>query len=73
MELVARAIDDLAGAIEAWRALDRTTGEARLYALAQFMIDVYAAALLLEQAGWEQAELGPTASSWSLGSMSAST
>ena len=32
--------------------------EARLYPLAQFMVDVYAAALLLEQAGWEQAELG---------------
>ena len=45
-------------AIEAWRALDRTTGEARLYPLAQFMVDVYAAALLLEQAGWEQEELG---------------
>ena len=46
------------GAIEAWRGLDRTTGEARLYPLAQFMVDVYAAALLLEQAGWEQEELG---------------
>ena len=41
-----------------WRALDRTTAEARLYPLAQFMVDVYAAALLVEQAGWEQAELG---------------
>ncbi|MGH9270120.1 MAG: DNA alkylation response protein, partial [Ilumatobacteraceae bacterium] len=51
-------IDDLADTIEAWRALDRTTGEARLYALAQFMADVYAAALLLEHAGWEEAELG---------------
>ncbi len=57
-DLVERRVDDLAGAIEAWRALDRTTGEARLYPLAQFMVDVYAAALLLEQAGWEQEELG---------------
>ena len=57
-DLVATKTEDLARAVEAWRALDRTTGEARLYPLAQFMIDVYAAALLLEQAGWEQDELG---------------
>jgi alkylation response protein AidB-like acyl-CoA dehydrogenase len=57
-DLVTTRIDDLAAAIEAWRGLDRTTGEARLFALAQFMADVYAAALLLEQAGWEQDELG---------------
>jgi alkylation response protein AidB-like acyl-CoA dehydrogenase len=57
-DLVVSRIDDLAAAIEVWRALDRTTGEARLYALAQFMVDVYAAALLLEQAGWERDELG---------------
>ena len=57
-ELVRARIDDLAAAIDAWRALDRTTAEARLYPLAQFMVDVYAAALLLEQAGWEAAELG---------------
>ena len=58
VELVTARIDDLATAIDAWRALDRTTAEARLYALAQFMVDVYAAALLLEQAGWEETELG---------------
>jgi alkylation response protein AidB-like acyl-CoA dehydrogenase len=57
-DLVATRIDDVAGAIEAWRALDRATGEARLYPLAHLMIDVYAAALLLEQAGWEHDELG---------------
>ena len=57
-ELVPARIDDLAAAIDAWRSLDRTTAEARLYPLAQFMVDVYAAALLLEQAGWEEAELG---------------
>ena len=34
------------------------TAEARLFPLAQFMVDVYAGALLVEQAGWEQAELG---------------
>jgi alkylation response protein AidB-like acyl-CoA dehydrogenase len=56
--VVAERVDDLDAAITAWRALDRTTAEARLYPLAQFMIDVYAAALLLEQSGWEQAELG---------------
>ncbi len=57
-DLVTARIGDLAAAIEAWRGLDRTTGEARLYPLAQFMIDVYAASLLLEQAGWEHDELG---------------
>lgn len=56
--LVRQRIDDLEQAIEAWRGLDRTTGESRLYALAQFMVDVYAAALLVEQAGWEETELG---------------
>ncbi|GAA4067412.1 hypothetical protein GCM10022248_39610 [Nonomuraea soli] len=30
------------------------TAEARLFPLAQFMADVYAAALLLEQARWEE-------------------
>ena len=51
-------IGDLPATIDAWRSLDRTTAEARLYPLAQYMVDVYAAALLLEQAGWEEAELG---------------
>jgi hypothetical protein len=56
--LVAERIDDVAQAIERWQALDRPTGEAQLFALAQFMVDVYAGALLVEQAGWEQTELG---------------
>jgi acyl-CoA dehydrogenase len=56
--LVGRRIDELAEAVDTWRALDRTTGEARLFALAQFMVDVYAAAVLLEQAGWERDTLG---------------
>ena len=56
--LVTGRLDDLERAIAHWRTLDGATAEARLYPLAQFMIDVYAAALLLEQAGFEQAELG---------------
>ncbi len=56
--LVARRIDDLEAAIAAWKRLDRDTAEARLYPLAQFMGDVYAAALLVEQAAWEQHQEG---------------
>jgi alkylation response protein AidB-like acyl-CoA dehydrogenase len=56
--LVTQRIDDLERAIAAWRALDRTTAEARLYPLAQLMADVYSGAMLVEQAGWERAELG---------------
>jgi alkylation response protein AidB-like acyl-CoA dehydrogenase len=56
--LVEARISDVERAIERWRALDRTTAEARLFPLAQFMADVYAGALLVEQAGWEQTELG---------------
>ena len=63
VELVRRRIDDVAAAIDVWRGLDRTTAEARLYRLAQLMVDVYAAALLLEQAGWSSASSAPTASS----------
>ena len=54
--IVTRRIDDLAAAIDAWKALDRVTAEARLFPLAQFMGDVYAGALLVEQAEWERAE-----------------
>jgi acyl-CoA dehydrogenase len=56
--LVGRRIDDVERAIEHWRRLDRPTAEARLFPLAQLMVDVYAGALLLEQAGWEQSEVG---------------
>ncbi|WP_067449920.1 acyl-CoA dehydrogenase family protein [Actinomadura macra] len=56
--LVDERIGDLREAIDRWRGLDRTTAEARLYPLAQYMADVYAAALLLEQAGWERADSG---------------
>ncbi|WP_067486374.1 acyl-CoA dehydrogenase family protein [Actinomadura hibisca] len=51
-------IGHLRQAIDRWRALDPVTAEARLYPLAQYMADVHAAALLLEQAGWERATHG---------------
>ncbi|MBV9953264.1 MAG: acyl-CoA dehydrogenase family protein [Acidimicrobiia bacterium] len=57
-ELVAARIDDVATAIERWKGLDRTVGEARLFPLAELMADVYAGALLVEQAGYEERELG---------------
>ncbi|MEV4172685.1 acyl-CoA dehydrogenase family protein [Nonomuraea sp. NPDC049709] len=51
-DLVRARVDDLAKAIEAWSALERSVAEERLYPLAQFMADVYAAALLEDQAAW---------------------
>ncbi|GAA0246946.1 DNA alkylation response protein [Actinomadura nitritigenes] len=57
-DLVNARIGHLREAIGKWRGLDRATAEARLYPLAQYMADVYAAALLLEQAGWERADSG---------------
>src|SRR5205807_3317270 len=51
--LVSQSIDDLATAITSWKALEGDIAEARLYPLAQFMAEVYAAALLCEQAEWE--------------------
>ncbi|MQA94973.1 MAG: DNA alkylation response protein [Streptosporangiales bacterium] len=56
--LVSGRIERLAEALERWRGLDAEVAEARLFPLAQAMADTYAAALLLEQAGWERAELG---------------
>jgi acyl-CoA dehydrogenase len=52
--LVSRRIEDLAAAITAWTKLDGAVAEARLFALAQFMGDVYAGALLTERAAWER-------------------
>src|ERR1700742_1621291 len=55
--LVAGRIEDLDAAGTAWAKLDRTNrevAEARLFPLAQFMGDVYAGALLTEQAAWER-------------------
>jgi alkylation response protein AidB-like acyl-CoA dehydrogenase len=58
--VVARRVEDLSAAIDAWKALDRVTAEARLFPLAQFMGDVYGGALLCEQAEWELQEFGDT-------------
>ncbi|MEV4009116.1 acyl-CoA dehydrogenase family protein [Nonomuraea angiospora] len=51
-DLVHARVDDLAKAVTAWAALEPSVAEARLYPLAQFMADVYAAALLEDQATW---------------------
>lgn len=56
--LVADRLDQLATAIDRWKALPPATAEARLFPLAQLMADVYTAALLVEQAGFEERELG---------------
>ncbi|MFI6789212.1 acyl-CoA dehydrogenase family protein [Nonomuraea sp. NPDC050383] len=53
-DLVRTRIDDVAKAITLWSSLAPEVAEARLFPLAQLMADVYAAALLLEQAGWEE-------------------
>jgi alkylation response protein AidB-like acyl-CoA dehydrogenase len=53
--LVSRRIDDAERAVAVWQSLDRFTAEARLFPLSQLLVSVYAAALLLEQAGWELA------------------
>jgi hypothetical protein len=56
--LVAGRIEDLDAAITAWAKLDKGMAEARLFPLVQFMGDVYAGALLTEQAAWERATRG---------------
>jgi acyl-CoA dehydrogenase len=56
--LVRRRIEDLESAITAWTKLPADVAEARLFPLAQFIGDVYAGALLTEQAAWEQAARG---------------
>jgi alkylation response protein AidB-like acyl-CoA dehydrogenase len=53
--LVRRRIDDLEAAITAWGKLDGAVAEARLFPLTRFIGDVYAGALLTEQAAWERA------------------
>jgi acyl-CoA dehydrogenase len=56
--LVAGRIEDLDAAVAAWEKLnggpEKGLAEARLFPLAQFMGDVYAGALLTEQAAWER-------------------
>jgi acyl-CoA dehydrogenase len=56
--LVSSRSEDLDAAITAWAKLDGGVAEARLFPLAQFMGDVYAGALLTEQAAWERASRG---------------
>ena len=56
--LVRRRIEDLEAAITAWTKLPADIAEARLFPLAQFIGDVYAGALLTEQAAWEHATRG---------------
>jgi acyl-CoA dehydrogenase len=53
--LVRCRVDDLEAAITAWSKLDGAVAEARLFPLTQFIGDVYAGALLTEQAAWERA------------------
>jgi alkylation response protein AidB-like acyl-CoA dehydrogenase len=53
--LIRCRIDDLEAAITAWGKLDGAVAEARLFPLTQFIGDVYAGALLTEQAAWERA------------------
>jgi acyl-CoA dehydrogenase len=50
--------EDLAEAIAAWKRLDAETAEARLFPLAQFMAETFAAAILCERAEWELREFG---------------
>lgn len=50
--------EDLAAAIDAWKKLEAQTAEARLFPLAQFMAEVFAAAMLCERADWELREFG---------------
>ncbi|HEY3141817.1 MAG TPA: acyl-CoA dehydrogenase family protein [Acidimicrobiales bacterium] len=57
-DLVLDAIDAAEEAAGVWQKLDRVTAEARLFPLSQFLSDVYAAALLVEQAGWEHNHAG---------------
>src|SRR3984893_5192944 len=53
--LVRCRVDDLEAAITAWGKLDGAVAEARLFPLTRFIGDVYAGALLTEQAAWERA------------------
>src|SRR5271156_3016764 len=53
--LVRRRIEDLDAAITAWTKLPAGVAEARLFPLTRFIGDVYAGALLTEQAAWERA------------------
>ncbi len=56
--LVRRRVEQAERAIERWGDLDPVTAEARLFPLAQLLVDAYAGALLVEHAGWAAATLG---------------
>lgn len=56
--VVRERAEDLREAIEAWKQLEATTAEARLFPLAQFMAEVYAGAILCERADWELQKFG---------------
>jgi alkylation response protein AidB-like acyl-CoA dehydrogenase len=58
VQTVAGRATDLRDAIAAWKQLEPQRAEARLFPLAQFMAEVYAGALLVEQAAWERQERG---------------
>ena len=58
VEAVTNAVSRAEQALEVWAGLDDPVSEARLFGLSQLLVDVYAAALLVEHAGWEERELG---------------
>ena len=57
VEQVEGALGALQKAVEYWQGLGDAEAEAKLFPLAQLMVDVYAGALLCEQAAWEQRTL----------------
>lgn len=57
LERVEAGLEALQKTVEHWQSLDGAEAEAKLFPLAQFMVDVYAGALLCEQAAWEQVAL----------------
>jgi alkylation response protein AidB-like acyl-CoA dehydrogenase len=57
-QVVAERAKDLEHAIQAWGQLEGEVQEARLFPLAQFMAEVFAAAVLAERAEWELREFG---------------
>jgi alkylation response protein AidB-like acyl-CoA dehydrogenase len=59
-EVVRQAVADFNTALETWRTLSPAVAEARLFELAGFMVDIYAGALLVEQAGVEARRFGGT-------------
>lgn len=56
VDTVTRSVALLEEAIRGWKSLDGPVAEARLYPLAMLMVDVYAASLLIEQAGSESGD-----------------